>query len=191
MGKILESIGIINGHDIIKVSKRKAKKDKIFEEIKAKDKNIQEEVKELVNNSSGIVYAITKKKIIKGLYIFKIDKKEENLNLVKTLFTKDVEKEVKEKYDDFIIKIARESVSHQEYKKVTLEDKIVEVNPKPSKPKRFLTLFGEFMIGFAFGWIVFDDILFGFIYGIIFMPVFGGLETIITNKKEKKKKKKV
>ena len=33
MGKILESIGIIDGHDIIAIGKIKAKKDKLFTEI--------------------------------------------------------------------------------------------------------------------------------------------------------------
>ena len=33
MGKFLESIGLIDGHDIIAIGKIKAKKDKIFKEI--------------------------------------------------------------------------------------------------------------------------------------------------------------
>ena len=45
MGKILESIGIIDGHDIIAIGKRKAKKDKLFTEMLKVDKKIQEDVK--------------------------------------------------------------------------------------------------------------------------------------------------
>ena len=47
MGKILESIGIIDGHDIIAIGKIKAKKDKLFTEILKVDKKIQEDVKEI------------------------------------------------------------------------------------------------------------------------------------------------
>ena len=40
MGKILESIGLIDGFDITIIGKMSIKKDKMFEEIKKKDKNI-------------------------------------------------------------------------------------------------------------------------------------------------------
>ena len=70
MGKILESIGIIDGHDIIAIGKIKAKKDKLFTEILKVDKKIQEDVKEITEEEAGRIFAITKKGKIKGLYLF-------------------------------------------------------------------------------------------------------------------------
>lgn len=38
------------------------------------------------------------------------------------------------------------------------------------------------------GWIIFDEVSLGLLYGIIFAPVFSGLEVVITNKRGRKKK---
>ena len=62
MGKILESIGLIEGYDIISIGKGKAKKDILFEEIEKADTEIKKDVKKIVNNESGLVLAITKNK---------------------------------------------------------------------------------------------------------------------------------
>ncbi len=192
MGKILESIGIIDGYDIITIGKRKAKKDKIFDEIIKYDEKIKDETRKLVNNSSGRVYAIVKKKMIKGIYLFEIESKDDSKNLkhVKTVYSDEVKEEVREKYDNHILNIAKEYVSTQEYDKVTLEDKVVQIDPKISKSRRITSLISGFAIGFAFGWIIFDEIIWGTIYGIIFAPLFSGLDVVITNKRGRKKKNK-
>ena len=49
MGKFLESIGLIDGYDIIAIGKMKAKKDILFEEIEKYDNNIKEETRNIVN----------------------------------------------------------------------------------------------------------------------------------------------
>lgn len=188
MGKILESIGIIDGHDIIAIGKIKAKKDKLFTEILKVDKKIQEDVKEITEEEAGRIFAITKKGKIKGLYLF--EAKEENdskiLNHLKTVYTKDVKEEVQDKYDQHILNIAKDYVSMQEYKKVTFEDKIVQIDPKLTKKDKEIALLGGFAVGFMFGWIIFENPLLGIVYGIIFAPIFSGLKVVITKKRKKK-----
>ena len=191
MGKILESIGIIDGHDIIAIGKIKAKKDKLFTEILKVDKKIQEDVKEITEEEAGRIFAITKKGKIKGLYLF--EAKEENdskiLNHLKTVYTKDVKEEVQDKYDQHILNIAIDYVSMQEYKKVTFEDKIVQIDPKLTKKDKEIALLGGFAVGFMFGWIIFENPLLGIVYGIIFAPIFSGLKVVITKKRKKKNTK--
>lgn len=191
MGKILESIGIIDGHDIIAIGKIKAKKDKLFSEILKVDKKIQEDVKEITEEESGRIFAITKKGKIKGLYLF--EAKEENdskiLNHLKTVYTKDVKEEVQDKYDQHILNIAKDYVTMQEYKKVTFEDKIVQIDPKLTKKDKEIALLGGFAVGFMFGWIIFENPLLGIVYGIIFAPIFSGLKVVITKKRKKKNTK--
>lgn len=191
MGKILESIGIIDGHDIIAIGKIKAKKDKLFTEILKVDKKIQEDVKEITEEESGRIFAITKKGKIKGLYLF--EAKEENdskiLNHLKTVYTKDVKEEVQDKYNQHILNIAKDYVSMQEYKKVTFEDKIVQIDPKLTKKDKEIALLGGFAVGFMFGWIIFENPLLGIVYGIIFAPIFSGLKVVITKKRKKKNTK--
>lgn len=191
MEKILESIGIIDGHDIIAIGKIKAKKDKLFSEILKVDKKIQEDVKEITEEEAGRIFAITKKGKIKGLYLF--EAKEENdskiLNHLKTVYTKDVKEEVQDKYDQHILNIAKDYVSMQEYKKVTFEDKIVQIDPKLTKKDKEIALLGGFAVGFMFGWIIFENPLLGIVYGIIFAPIFSGLKVVITKKRKKKNTK--
>lgn len=191
MGKILESIGIIDGHDIIAIGKIKAKKDKLFTEILKVDKKIQEDVKEITEEEAGRIFAITKKGKIKGLYLFeaKEEKDSKILNHLKTVYTKDVKEEVQDKYDQHILNIAKDYVSMQEYKKVTFEDKIVQIDPKLTKKDKEIALLGGFAVGFMFGWIIFENPLLGIVYGIIFAPIFSGLKVVITKKRKKKNTK--
>ena len=77
MGKFLESIGLIDGYDIIAIGKGKAKKDELFSEILKADKDIQSDVKNIIEKETGRIFAIIKKKKIKGLYLFEVVKKDE------------------------------------------------------------------------------------------------------------------
>ena len=76
----------------------------------------------------------------------------------------------------------------QEYDKITLKDKVVENSPKKSKKERNIALACGFLTGFIFGWIVFDDIVFGMLYAVILGPLFSGLDVVVTNKRGRKKK---
>jgi hypothetical protein len=189
MGKILESMGLIQGYDVTKVGKGTAKKDKLFVEIEKKDSEIKEKVRELVNNNSGRVYAITKKGLIRGLYLYKLETKNKQTILVhmQKLFTDDVSPEVQEKYDDFYLKLAESRVKYQEYDKVVLEDKVIQIDPTKTRKEIALTLFTGFLMGFVFGWLIFDDIFMGVLYGIILGPTFSSLEIVATTRNQKKK----
>ena len=190
MGKFLESIGLIDGHDIIAIGKIKAKKDKMFTEILKEDNNIQNEVKELTEKNEGRIFAIVKKGIIKGLYLFEIEEIDNNkmLNHVKTVYTKDVSEEVRDKYNVVILNEAKQYVSLQEYTKVTFDDNVVQIDPKVDKKDLALTSSGGFFLGFILGWIIFNDIMMGFLYGIIFSPVITGAKVVVTKKRGRKKK---
>lgn len=192
MGKFLESIGLIQGYDIIAIGKMKAKKDILFEEIEKYDSNVKEETRKIINESSGLVFAIVKNKKIKGIYLFKSDSKNENnakvLKHIKTVYTDEISTDIREKYDIVILNQAKEYVSIQEYDKVILNDKVVQIDPKLTKKDRNSAWFGGFALGFMLGWIIFDEFFWGLLYGIIFAPVFGGLEVVVNNKRGRKKK---
>lgn len=191
MGKFLESIGLIDGHDIIAIGKLKAKKDKLFTEILKVDENIQNEIKELTEKDEGRIFAIIKKGKIKGLYLFEIEEIENNkfLNHIKTVYTKDVAEEVKDKYNVIILNEAKNYVSLQAYTKVTFDDKVVQIDPKKTKKEIEIALLSGFALGFIFGWLIMDDIFMGIIYGILFAPLLSGLEVVVSKKRGRKKKK--
>lgn len=190
MGKFLESIGLIDGYDIIAIGKMKAKKDILFEEIEKYDSNVKEEIRKIVNASSGLVFAIVKKGKIKGIYLFKSDSNDNAkvLKHIKTVYTDEISIDIREKYDIIILNQAKEYVSMQEYDKVILNDKVVQIDPKLTKKDRSLAWFGGFAVGFMLGWIIFDEIYLGLVYGIIFAPVFSRLEVVVNNKRGRKKK---
>ena len=189
MGKILESLGYIDGYDIIAIGKLKAKKDEIFEEILKIDEKIKDETRDIVNNAAGRVFAIVKKGIIKGIYLFKVEEKDEKKNLkhVKTVYTDEVEADVRKKYDEHVLNIAKDYVSEMEYDKVTLEDKVVELDPKKSKKEKTIALLVGAACGFILGWVIFDDIVFGLLWAIIFAPIFSGIDVVVSNKRGRKK----
>ncbi len=174
MGNFLESIGVIDGYDIIKIGKSKAEKDEIFEEIEKYDNNIKEKVRTIVNESSGVVFAIIKDKVIKGLYVFEIEKKKEDKNLkhIETVYTDEVPIDVREKYNNKILEIAKSYVSSLEFNKVILEDKVVQPDHKISKKESSIASLTGFLIGFLIGWMISNDIIFGIVFGIILGPLF-------------------
>ena len=190
MGKILESIGLIDGYDIITIGKGKAKKDELFSEILKADKEIQSDVKNIIEKETGRIFAIIKKKKIKGLYIFEVVKKDEQriLEHIKTVYTKEVNEDVQNKYDELILKMAKDYVSMQEYNKVTFEDNVVQIDPKKTKKEKEIALLGGTALGFILGWLIFDDFMMAILWGLIFAPIYSGLEVVITKKRGRKKK---
>ena len=191
MGKFLESIGLIDGYAIIAIGKNKAKKDTLFEEIEKYDNKVKEVTRKIVNESSGRVFAIEKKGIIKGIYLFEVEEKKDikNLKHIKTVYTDEVANDIREKYNNHILDIAKNYISVQEYDKVILEDKVVQIDSKKSKKERDLAMIGGFIFGFSVGWMIFDNFYLGLVYGIIMAPVFSGLEVVVNNKRGRKKKK--
>lgn len=190
MGKFLESIGLIGGYDIITIGKGKAKKDELFSEILKEDKDIQSDVKNIIEKETGRIFAIIKKKKIKGLYLFEVVKKDEQriLEHIKTVYTKEVNEDVQNKYDELILKMAKDYVSMQEYNKVTFEDNVVQIDPKKTKKEKEIALLGGTALGFILGWLIFDDFMMAILWGLIFAPIYSGLEVVITKKRGRKKK---
>ena len=192
MGKILESIGLIDGFDITIIGKMSIKKDKMFEEIKKKDKNIQEEARDIINNSKGVVFAIYKKKIIHGLYLFKEEtkeKEEKHLKLVKSVFTDDVSQEVKDKYQEHLIKLSKEKVKYLEYDEISLDEDVIYKKSQKSKAELISAFTGGYLLGFLLGLIVFDSVGMGLCFGIIFAPVLAGVDAGVRKKRGRKKNK--
>ena len=191
MGKILESIGLIDGFDISIIGKMSIKKDKMFEEIKKKDKNIQEEARDIINNSKGVVFAIYKKKIIHGLYLFKDETKgeEKHLKLVKSVFTDDVSQEVKDKYQEHLIKLSKEKVKYLEYDEISLDEDVIFKKSQKSKAELISAFTGGYLLGFLLGLIVFDSVGMGLCFGIIFAPVLAGVDAGVRKKRGRKKNK--
>ncbi len=189
MGKILEFVGYIDGYGITIIGKMRAKKDDIFEEIEKYDNKIKEEVRKIVNGNIGVVWSVEKKNKIKGLYIFKEEIKDDIkiLKYIKTVYTDEVSNETREKYNDVILTLAKNNVSSKEYDKIILEDKIIKVNPE-SKKENSMASYGGFITGFIIGYIIFQSFWGGLIYGMIFTPLSGGVDVIITNKRGRKKK---
>ena len=191
MGKILESMGVIDGYDIGEIGKIRVKKDELFTEIEKKDKKIKSEVREIINNSTGEVFAIMKKGKIKGVYLFKTSKDDKkNLNLIKTVYTDEVKEETREKYNKHILELAKEQVALEEYNKVTFDDKVVEVDPSKSNVAVFFTSFGGFLLGAFVGWIIFHSLMWALIFGFLLGPSMGALENVVVTNKNKSKKKK-
>jgi len=190
MGKFSESIIFIPGYDIITIGKSKAKKDVLFEEIEKYDSNIKEQTRKIINESSAPVFAIVKKGVIKGIYLFESVSKNDSklLKHIKTVYTDEVPIDIRTKFDTVILLEAKDYVSMQEYDKVILEDKVVQVDPKPTKNHN-LAMSGGFVFGFIFGWLLFHNFFWGLFYGFIFSPVSTGLDVIITNKRGSKRKK--
>lgn len=192
MGKVLEAIGKIDGYDIIEIGKNKLKKEDLFKEIVNYDSNIKDYTRRIVGKSSGVVFAVVKKGIIKGMYIFEIESKGDinKLKHIKTVYTNEVSQSVREKYDNHIMDILKDSVSMKEYENVAFNDSIIQIDPRKTKTERAIAIIGGFAIGFIMGWIIFDEFYMGIIYGVILGPVFSDLEVVV-NKKSRSKDKNI
>ena len=189
MGKTLETLGIIDGFDITELGKLKSKKDKIFTEIEKYDKNIVNEVRDIVNNNKGTIMIITKKGIIHGIYVFKLEVKDDvsTLKYVKEVYTDEVKEETRKKYDDLVLELLKDSVSYQEYDKITYKDEIIKLEGAGNKKGTFIALIGGFLIGFLMIYLVTEELFLGIMMGIIFAPVMSGLEVVVQKKRGRKK----
>lgn len=188
MGKVMESFGAIDGYDLIKLSKRKTKNDDIFIDIIKKDKNIKEEIRTLVNETKGVVFVVTKNKIIKGAYLFNLSKKDgiKKLDNTKNVLCDDISEETKKKYDDFMLDFLKDSVSGFSYDEVSFNDKVIKV--KASKKTIFFSALTGFIFGMTIGWTIGDNFVLGILDGIVFGIAFSAVDVVVINKKKKKTK---
>ena len=64
----------------------------------------------------------------------------------------------------------------------------IQIDPKKSKKEVYAALAGGFFIGLVLGWIIFDDIAFGIIWGLLFGGAFSGLDVVVSKKRGRKNK---
>ena len=190
MGAIKEAFGIIDGYEMNLVGKLRLKKEELFEEVKKKDKDIIEKCKKALEND-GVIYSYEKDKKIKALYVFEKEKKEDGKVLVnkETIYTKEIDDKLKVRLDDRIKEELKEKIALLEYKKIYINDEVVQFNPKKSKKDIYLSLGGGALVGLAFGWVVFDDIIFGIVWAILFAAIFSSVDVVVKTKPGRKKKK--
>lgn len=184
----LENFGLIEGYDIDKISKRKAKNTELFEEIKKVDGEIQEKIQKCLDKNNYMIYEITKNKKIKGIYIFK----KENNNLINTerIFTNEINDNIKNKYDKCLLEINKELVANGIYEKVIIGENVLKIDPKQDKKVNKLSMVTNTIIGILFGYIIFQNIFIALIIGLLAGPSYTGIEVIITKKRGRKRKNK-
>lgn len=184
----LESFGLIEGYDINKISKRKAKNTELFEEIKKVDGEIQEKVQKCLEKNNYTIYGITKNKKIKGIYIFK----EENNSLINTerIFTNEINDNIKNKYDKCLIEINKELVANGIYEKVIIGENVIKIDPKQDKKISKLSIVISIIIGTLLAYIIFENIVIAIIFGLLSGPAFTAVEVIVTKKRGRKRKNK-
>jgi F0F1-type ATP synthase assembly protein I len=190
MGNIKEAFGIIDGYEMNLVGKLRLKKEELFEEIKKKDKDIIEKCKKVLENG-GNIYSYEKDKKIKALYVFEKEKRDnENVLVNKTnIYTKEIDDKLKVKLDERIKEELKEKISLLEYKKVYINDEVMQLDPKKSKKEIYLSLIGGALLGFIFGWFILEDIFFGIIWAVVFAGIFSSLDVVVSTKPGRKKKK--
>ena len=59
-----------------------------------------------------------------------------NLKRIKTVYSDEVAEDIPKKYDNYILNIAKDYVPYQKYDKVTLKDKVVQLDPKKQRKKK-------------------------------------------------------
>ena len=190
MGKVLESFGIIDGYDLSEYGKISIKKEGIFEVLEKKDKNIKEEALDIINEGKGVIFGISKKNILYGIYLFKEEKKNKKkvLTLTKKVFDKELEKETVKKYDDYLLDILKDSLIASGYKQIIIDDQVIQIDPSLSTPVLIISMLGGFALGAMLGWMVFEDVIFTILWGLVFAPLFSGIEVVVVKKKKRKKK---
>lgn len=184
--KIEIDFGLIEGYNIEEIGKRKAKNSELFDEIKKIDSKIQEKVQNNLEKNNYIIYGITKNKKIKGIYIFK----EENNSLINTerIFTNEINDNIKNKYDKYLLKSYTELVANGIYNSVIIGDNVLKPKQQKKKKKnKISTLFG-FIIGFLISYIIFKNIFIALVFGLLVGISPTEAETIISKKRNKEKK---
>ena len=190
MGNIKEAFGIIDGYEMNLVGKLRLKKEELFEEVKKKDKDIIEKCKKVLENG-GNIYSFEKDKKIKALYVFEEEKRDNEKVLVNkaTIYTKEIDDKLKVKLDECIKEELKAKISLLEYKKIYINDEVMQFNPKKSKKEIYISLICGVLLGFLVGWFLLEDIIFGIIWAIAFAGIFSSLDVVINTKPGRKKKK--
>lgn len=164
--------GSIKGYTYSNISKRLLKKEEYLSEVKEKDKDIEKEIQEIIQNK-GFIRVLRKKKIIKAIYLF--EKKDNNLIFKKSIITDEIDKEKQDSLEKIIVAELSEYVAVQDIKSVDFKDKVIE--PKMSSFN--IPMFSVwFSLGIVYG-LLFDNLALGICFGL---AVGLSMGTVIKNK---------
>ena len=187
--------GNIKEYKVLEVTKKTLEKKKwIFDEL---DGKVVKEIEETLENK-GFVFAlgkkIDKKKIIKGVYIFKLESKDDEKVLIfdKKVFAEEIREEVIFEFEDAIDSVLGSAVSEKHVNKAVFGEKEFEIKKvKIGKYEVSTTLL--WLIWGLITWILTDDVLW-FCLGIVFGTSMGYVvkvngKQIATNELKRAKKK--
>lgn len=121
--------GNIKEYSVLEVTKKVIEKNKVsFDEFSKKDlKEI-----EIVLADKGLVFAlakkIDKKKVVKGLYLFKLEIKEDQKTLIfdKNIFAEEIREEILVEFEEALDEVLGSVVSEQQVHSVKFKDKEFE-----------------------------------------------------------------
>ena len=183
--KIEINFGLIEGYNIEEIGKRKAKNSELFDDIKKIDSKIQEKVQNNLEKNNYIIYGITKNKKIKGIYILK----EENSSLINTerIYTNEINDNIKNKYDKYLLKSYIELVANGIYNSVIIGDNVLKPKQQKKKKKNKISILFGFIIGFLVSYIIFKNIFIALVFGLLVGVSPTETETIISKKRKKEK----
>ena len=151
---------------MVQIKKRNLNNDEMFKELEVLDSGIKEKIQKTLDNN-GCVYGLKQKKTLKAVYIFQMEK-EENENILKfesEIHPTEVEDKIKD-FENIISQEIREGLILGEYSKAIWNDKeIVPDNDQKNHSTEIIVTF--LALGVAFG-VLWDDIVMGIVFGLIF-----------------------
>ena len=169
--------GNIKEYKLFEITKRVLEKEKWdLKEIKKENPDIIDELNDVIDNK-GVIFAlgrkIDKKKIVKGIYIFKCEVKEQEkiLTFDRTLFSEVIRDEVIHQFEDEIDSLLGSSVSENMYSKAVFRDREFVVK-KVKLGKYEISVSLLWMFGGILLWILNKDVIW-FMFGIVFAFSFG------------------
>lgn len=162
-------IGRVKGYDICVVTVGKLNKDGFLDSIISKESGFKEKLLDILKNK-GYIIGLKKKKVLKVLYIFEMNKEEKTLSFSESLKVDDVEPKTIEEFEKVILEELKEKLFFDELTKIDWND--IEINPKKffgfSESAFSLCL----SLGVMYG-ILFDHLAVGIVFGICIGLCFG------------------
>lgn len=164
-------IGYIKGYDICNITNKKLDKEEFLSELIKLDSNLKNKILKVLNDN-GYVIGLKKKKVLKVVYIFKMDIQQKILKYSESLATKDIEIKTIENFEKAIIEELKEKVTLEEVSKVDWKD--IEIVPNESSSFSSLTFSTCLSLGLLFG-IIFDNLSMGLLFGCAIGLCFGAV----------------
>lgn len=125
--------GSIKGYEVLEITKKTIEKKKwSLEELENIDSEIIKKIEEVLE-SKGFVFAfgkkINKRRVIKGIYIFKLVTNEDGKILIfdKKMFVEDISEEIIFEFEDALDSVLGSAVSEKQVHKVIFGEKEFEI----------------------------------------------------------------